>query len=156
MFETFNDSRVCVCPRGPAIPGGVFSAFLDTEGVGTETARPFAEPLAGGGARLRLRPLWNLPSQVSQNSSRKPTGPRGLGLVPGHSPCRLRPRPTHPLGRRWSGGVGRCLPQRQTPPGVSCWSRPASAGWPGVGAVRTPPGGYRPPECYSLELSWPG
>lgn len=55
-----------------------------------------------------------------------------------------------PLGSGWSGGVGRCLPQGQTPLGEGCWFRPVPADWPGVGAVRTLPGGYLPAEHRGL------
>lgn len=155
MFETFSDSRVCVCVSTCAGHswGRLFSFSRSTllrGWEGMEAVRPFPESLAGGLAGLIPRRLWEptgsgLPEQ-------QPESERAEGRRLGHRSwsCRLRPGPTHPPGRRWSGGAGRCLPQRQTPPGVSCSSRPVPAGRPGVGAVRTPPGGYLSLECKGL------
>lgn len=61
----------------------------------------------------------------------------------------------YPFGSGWSGGVGRCLPQGQTPLGEGCWFRPVPADWPGVGAVRTLSGGYLPAERKGLGACLP-
>lgn len=148
--------RVFAC-AGHFGGGGVltFQSFQihPIEGVGMEAARPFRESPAGGGVRLRLK-LGTCPARSLRTVARSRKG-QGAVVI-GHCPSRLRPRPTHPPGRRLGGGGGRCLPQRQTPPGVSCSVscsfRPAPAGCPGVGAVLTAPGGYLPPECKGLGL----
>lgn len=101
MFETFSDSRVCVCPRVPAIPRGAsFQTFqwsTPTEGVEMEAARPLPESPACG--RARLRRLWG-PARPGL-SEQQLEAERAEGPRLGHRSRSLLPASSaHPSARK--------------------------------------------------------
>lgn len=69
--------RVCRPFRGWGSSSPSFQIH-PIEAVGMEAARPFLESPGRRGSQAEAE-TGNLPSQVAQNSSQKPKGPRGLG-----------------------------------------------------------------------------
>lgn len=99
----------------------------------------------GSTPEVPLSPSSSSPPAEERGPDASEIGSRGSGLAVDHLVSAALPP-----GSGWSEGVGRCLPQGQTPLGEGGWFRPVPVDWPGVGAVRTVPGGYLPAERKGL------